>query len=294
VDFQEQLQVFQTRVEAALEQWVPLDSDTPPRLKEAMRHSLFAGGKRVRPILLLSAFELAPRLIDPLPAAVALECVHTYSLIHDDLPSMDDSALRRGHPTCHVAYDEATAVLAGDALLTLAFEIMAEQYAEYPKELVSLIKELSHAAGSAGMVGGQIKDILLEQSDTDVSFETIEQIEDKKTGALLTASLRMGFILSAMSPGMLEHADALGKVIGRSYQIVDDILDATSDEATLGKSVKADERNKKITAVDHLGLDGARAEVDKLIAQGMKILKKIPSETAFLEKLLMYLKTRIS
>jgi geranylgeranyl diphosphate synthase type II len=217
---------------------------------------------------------MAPAPVDPLPAAVALECIHTYSLIHDDLPCMDDSALRRGHPTCHMVFDEATAVLAGDALLTLAFEILSTEYVQHPALLSALVRELAVAAGPSGMVGGQMQDILLEQSQTKADFRDIERIEDKKTGALLTASLRMGMCLSGAEEMMLAHADTLGRVIGRSYQIVDDILDATSNEATLGKSVKVDERNEKVTAVSHLGLEGARKQVEALIFEGQKDSRK--------------------
>ena len=282
-------------MEAGLTQYVPLDANTPERLEKAMRHSLFAGGKRIRPILLLSMFEMEPSDLDPLPAAAAIECLHTYSLIHDDLPSMDDSDLRRGHPTCHIAFDEATAVLAGDALLTLAFEILSGQYAAEPRIACDLVLELSRAAGSGKLVGGQMDDIMLDRNDQaiQVTIDDIVRIEDNKTGALFKACLRMALILAKRPSHLLDIASKLGEIIGRSFQIVDDILDASGDEKTVGKSLKTDVRNAKITAVSHYGIKGARARVDELYTEGVKLCYQLGSSPVFLVELLEYLKTRV-
>ena len=295
MDFQQELQVFQARVEDGLRRYVPLSKETPARLEQAMKHSLFAGGKRIRPILLLSLFEMQPFEIDPLPAAVAVECLHTYSLIHDDLPSMDNSALRRGHPTCHVAFDDATAILAGDALLTLAFEILADQYSHEPCIACDLVLELSRAAGSARLVGGQMDDILVSQNTEQgaVTMADITRIEDNKTGALFKASLRMALILAKRPGKLLETASELGKVIGRSFQIVDDILDASGDEKTVGKSLQTDARNAKITAVSHYGMDLAKEKVDQLYKKGVGLCSDLGSSPVFLIELLEYLKTRV-
>lgn len=272
---------------------VPLDAETPQRLKDAMRHSIHAGGKRIRPVMLLGIHEMNPGNLDPLPAAVAVECLHTYSLIHDDLPSMDDSELRRGVPTCHIAFDEATAVLAGDALLTLAFEILSTYYASVPATANRLVMELAKAAGSARLVGGQMNDILLDRYEgVPVSMEAVYSIEDNKTGALFCACLRMGLILANADEGQLEIATRLGRVIGRSFQIVDDILDAIGDEKTVGKSLKKDDRNLKTTAITHYGIEGARKEVDRLHAQGLAYCDEMNGDSNFIRSLLHHLKNR--
>lgn len=296
MNFNEELQVFRSRIEDGLKQYVPLDGDTPSRLLDAMKHSLFAGGKRIRPVMLLSLFEMKPTALDPIPAAVAIECLHTYSLIHDDLPAMDDSNLRRGVATCHVAFDEATAILAGDALLTLAFEILSTHYQDHPQIACSLVRELARAAGSGKLVGGQMEDILQEKSEGDCggSLDDITRIEDNKTGALFKASLRMGLILAQRPEDLLKTASELGEVIGRSFQIVDDMLDALGDEKTVGKSLKLDERNAKITAVSHLGLEGSKKRVERLHDTGIKLSKKLGETPGFFISLLDYLKTRVN
>ncbi len=294
MDFNEQLQDFRNRVETGLKSMVPLDASTPKRLSDAMLHSLHAGGKRIRPVMLLGISDTGNGSRDPVPAAVAIECLHTYSLIHDDLPSMDDSVLRRGVPTCHIAFDEATAVLAGDALLTLAFEILSTHYANEPQIANRLVMELSRAAGSARLVGGQMDDILLERLEGEtVEMDRVFNIEDNKTGALFCACLRMGLILSDAHADQLDLASKLGIVIGRSFQIVDDILDEVGDEAMVGKSLQADIRNKKTTAVTHFGISGAREEVNRLHHLGLQLCEKLDMDTKFLQNLLLYLKNRV-
>jgi geranylgeranyl diphosphate synthase, type II len=293
VTFDQQLQDFRSQIEGALGHYIPLHPDTPGRLVAAMRHALTAGGKRVRPVLLLAAHGGADGTADPIPAAVALECLHTYSLIHDDLPSMDNSALRRGMPTCHIAFDEATAVLAGDALLTLAFEILSTCYCSDPVLCCALVRELSFAAGASRLVGGQMDDVMMERNQEcgSTSFAEITKIEDCKTGALFQCSIRMGLLL-ARKQHLLETGSALGQWIGRAFQITDDILDATGDEKVVGKTLKIDSRNRKVTAVGYLGLDGARSQVKAMLAEARSCVREIAPDPTFLLGMLDYLETR--
>ncbi|MCA9752335.1 MAG: polyprenyl synthetase family protein [Gemmatimonadetes bacterium] len=214
-----------------------------------MRYSLLAGGKRLRPAICFAACEAAggtPE--DALPAAVALELIHTYSLVHDDLPCMDDDDLRRGRPTCHIAFDEATAVLAGDALLTLAFEVAAEGGAE-------AVVALARGAGAAGMVGGQVLDLAAENAGAALGLDGLERIHDGKTGALIIASLEVGRV--AGGAGGAEVANLLaeyGALIGRAFQVADDCLDVTGTAAELGKTPGADQAHGKSTYPALLGL----------------------------------------
>jgi geranylgeranyl pyrophosphate synthase len=289
VNFDGQLQAFRTRIENGLRSWVPLSVATPARLSQAMHHSLFAGGKRVRPVLLLAAFDLFPCDRDPLPAAVALECLHTYSLIHDDLPGMDNSDLRRGVPTCHVAFDDATAILAGDALLTLAFEILVTRYAHDPALACALVRELASAAGSAGMIGGQMQDVLSDRAGESIGMEQVRSIEDHKTGALFQCSLRMGLMLASAPSETLALASEIGLLVGRAFQVVDDLLDAEGDEMTVGKTLKIDARNCKATAVSHYGIEGARREAALLHQQAQERVGLLGGDPRFLSALLDYL-----
>jgi geranylgeranyl diphosphate synthase type II len=247
------------RVEDALDRYLPPEADDlcPPRLAAAMRHSLMGGGKRLRPILALMAAEACGA--DPavaLPSACALEMIHTYSLIHDDLPAMDDDDLRRGRPTCHKAFDEATAILAGDALQALAFEIIARD--THPAAAaVACMRELAEGSGPSGMAGGQMADLQAE-GRLDPSLDALEAIHRRKTGALLRASLRMG-ALAAGAPA--DHLDALssyGHGIGLAFQIIDDLLDVEGDETKLGKRVGKDSGLGKWTYPSLLGIDASR------------------------------------
>ena len=206
---------------------------------------------------------------------------------------MDNADLRRGLPTCHIAFDEATAVLAGDALLTLAFELLCTSYKTEPSLANGLVMELSHAAGASRLVGGQMQDIQLELGNAAaVGIDQIFEIEDNKTGALFCASLRMGLLLAGADEAQLEIARQLGLYIGRIFQIIDDILDAIGDEETVGKSLQSDNRNQKTTAVTHYGVEGARAEVDRLHGEAVEFCKKLEGNTNFLQSLLDYLKNR--
>ncbi len=235
----------------------------PERLRDAMRYSLLAGGKRLRPVLCLSSAALcgldAERI---LPFAAALECIHTYSLIHDDLPAMDDDDLRRGRPSCHKAFDEATAILAGDALLTDAFALMASVGTASPSPIppdrvLAAVAEAARAAGSSGMVGGQIMDMDCT-GKTDVPPETLCRLDALKTGALFRAACSTGAILAGADADAVTALRGYGEALGAAFQIVDDILDATADTATLGKPAGSDADMGKATYPAILGLEQSR------------------------------------
>ncbi|HEY8341888.1 MAG TPA: farnesyl diphosphate synthase [Calditerricola sp.] len=240
--------------------------DIPPRLREAMAYSLFAGGKRIRPVLLLAAMEAlgAPSELG-LPAACAVEMVHTYSLIHDDLPAMDDDDWRRGRPTNHRVYGEAMAILAGDALLTEAFGVLAAESATRgvpPATIVALVRELAEAAGAAGMVGGQALD--LEAEGKDMSVAELSAVHRRKTAALLVFCVRAGGLLAGANAQQLEALTRYAEHLGLAFQIQDDILDEVGDATKLGKPVGSDRRKGKATFPALLGLEASRREVARL------------------------------
>jgi geranylgeranyl pyrophosphate synthase len=243
-----------------LDRWLPAVATPPRALNEAMRYAVFGGGKRLRPALvrLLCAHFGGDDASAALPA-VAIECVHTYSLVHDDLPCMDDDDLRRGRPTCHKVYGEALAVLAGDALLTHAFALLGRAGAKAGADLVATLAE---AAGPAGMVGGQAQDLSLGSSA--ITREEVDEIHLLKTAALIGAACRMGAIAAGAGQAERAAAEAYGLALGRCFQAVDDILDVTGDAATLGKTPGKDERTQKPTLVAAIGLDGARVEARRL------------------------------
>lgn len=284
MDFTVQLQTYRLRVEQLLRDRLPT-ADTPPsRLHTAMRYSVEAGGKRLRPILVLAAadlFDVHPKTAES--AALAVECVHTYSLIHDDLPCMDNDDLRRGRPTAHRQFDEATALLAGDALLTFAFFTLSF-YEDRPLIATKLLFELSLAAGGEQMVGGQMEDLLAEKKSRITEAE-LREIHRKKTAGLIASSLAMGGIVADAET---EHVDLLrdaGECLGMAFQIMDDVLDATADAATLGKTPGKDARNNKATYVKLLGLDGARARAREECEIALEKLAQLPGDTSFLATL---------
>lgn len=272
----EYLDGLRLRVEAALGEYSPPAGDCPERLASAMRYSLLGGGKRLRPILCLMAVEACGG--DPsaaLPAACALEMVHTYSLIHDDLPAMDDDDLRRGRPTCHKAYDEATAILAGDGLLTLAFELIARGVAP-ATAAVECVRILAEASGPSGMVGGQMADLLAERRAADLHEEgsaaELEAIHRRKTGALLLAPLKMGAAIAGASAEVREALVKYGEAVGLAFQIVDDVLDVEGDETKLGKRVGKDSDQGKWTYPRFLGVEGSRERARRLADEAVAAL----------------------
>jgi len=247
--------------DAALEFWLPPVSEAPQRLHEAMRYSVFAGGKRLRPALVLGACRAVGGAdADCAPALAAIEVLHTYTLVHDDLPAMDDDDLRRGRPTCHKAFDEATAILAGDALQTLAFECAAALGAD-------AVTVLARAAGSRGVVGGQQDDLDAEGAVIDTSpacRARLERIHRGKTAALIRASCALGAIAGRATAEQRAALECFGEDIGLAFQIADDVLDATADAKTLGKTPGKDAAQGKLTYVAVHGLDVARTEARRL------------------------------
>lgn len=290
MDFSTKLEGYRTEVERAFDALVPAASARPARLHAAMRYSLEAGGKRLRPTLVLAAAELYGRRTDALAAAVAIECVHTYSLIHDDLPALDDDALRRGRPTCHMAFDEATAILAGDALLTHAFALLASGYSDRPDVATALVGELGRAAGSTQLIGGQMEDIEAEKGAASV--EKVEYIHAGKTAAMIAASLVCGGIVGGAPAAEVGTLRALGRELGLAFQIVDDILDTTATSAMLGKTVGKDATAQKATMVRALGLAGARQRVRMHTEGALRELVTLPGDTRFLRALMESLERR--
>ncbi len=249
-----------------------------------MRYSALSGGKRLRPVLVLAAAELfdSPDKADPLAAAVAVECIHTYSLVHDDLPCMDDDDLRRGRPTLHKAFDEATALLAGDALLTRAFGILAEAYAANPVLSTKLVGELAEAAGSRRLIGGQMEDLLAERTFNETP-QGLEFIHLSKTAAMIEAALAMGGLCSGAGAAQVDSLRRSGRELGLAFQIVDDILDATSDTETLGKTAGKDARAGKATYVSVHGLEAARRIARERSDAAVEALSLLPGDTGFLD-----------
>jgi geranylgeranyl diphosphate synthase type II len=265
----------QDLINSALDKCFPKPHGPSGPVFEAMRYSMMSGGKRVRPILLLAGAQAVGNDQKALlPAACALECIHTYSLIHDDLPAMDNDDLRRGRPTCHKVYGEAIAILAGDGLLTYAFEFMCKpEMAQNvsPHLLSKAIFLLARAAGVSGMVGGQTADILMEGRLVDA--ETLSFIHSHKTGALIGASVEIGALLGKGSDEELNHLKRYGESLGLAFQIKDDLLDVEGDQEILGKPVGSDDRNQKATYPALFGLKEAKRKAQELLKQGLSELE---------------------
>jgi geranylgeranyl diphosphate synthase type II len=269
---------------------------TPPVLQEAMLYSLFAGGKRVRPVLAIAAYETCGG--DPsdiVPYASTLELIHTYSLIHDDLPSMDNDDLRRGKPTNHKVYGEAIAILAGDALLTDAFAILSDPPLSSritPSNLLRTLREVALASGLDGMVAGQVQDILSEKKEPDM--ETLYFIHTRKTGALIRASVRLGPILFGSDHEVLDALSVYGERVGLAFQVIDDILDIEGSTEELGKTVGGDEKIKKMTYPRLYGLRKSKEIAKDLIAEAHTALSLFSSEADALRKIADYILARRS
>ena len=274
-------------IETALDRLV-LPADTrPASLHAAMRHSLFAGGKRLRPLLCAACAEAcgAPRAAALFPAA-AIECLHTYTLIHDDLPCMDDDDLRRGVPTCHKVYGEAIALLAGDALQALAFELAAQT----PVAALEIVRELAAAAGSRGVVGGQVEDMLGEHLPPDEA--RLRFIQQHKTGDLIVCACRMGVRAAGGSPAALAAATRYAAALGEAFQIADDLLNETSTAEQLGKAVGTDAAREKTTAVSVYGMAGAKKRLAELVAEALAALAGFPGDVAPLAALARHVAER--
>ncbi|MBV9762325.1 MAG: polyprenyl synthetase family protein [Acidobacteriaceae bacterium] len=255
-------------VDRAIEECVPRENVAPESIHRAMRYSLFAGGKRIRPILAIAAARAVSDSPDGIEqAACALELVHTYSLIHDDLPALDNDDLRRGRPTCHKVFGEAIAILAGDALLTLAFEVLGRLCTTAPEQKIRLVEELARAAGTVGgMIGGQVND--LEGEGKRPTARLLESIHRAKTGALLRASARMGGIYAGAAEDELEALSVYGEHVGLAFQIIDDVLDVEEPSEALGKTAGKDQAQQKVTFPAVYGLERSRemAEDERVAA----------------------------
>jgi farnesyl diphosphate synthase len=281
---------IQQRTESALAAVLPEANIAPHRLHEAMRYAVLGGGKRVRPLLAHAAGELAgaaPEQLDRV--ACAVELIHAYSLVHDDMPCMDDDVLRRGRPTVHVEYDEATALLVGDALQTLAFQVLADTpLTADPRVQLNMLAQLARASGSRGMAGGQAID--LAAVGQQLGREQLEFMHIHKTGALIRAAVLLGAHAgSGLSAADLERLDHYGKVIGLLFQVVDDILDAEADTATLGKTAGKDAENDKPTYVSLLGIADARRLADDMLADAHRSLAPFGERAARLGALAEYI-----
>lgn len=292
IALKEKLEAYRARTESGIDQLLPSAETRPAKLHAAMRYSMEVGGKRIRPALLFAASDLFASEADPTAAAVAIECLHTYTLIHDDLPSIDDSDLRRGRPSCHAQFNEATAVLAGDALLTYAFQLLAREYGDLPSLATRLITELADASGSERLIGGQQEDI--ENEGKPLDADTLRYIHENKTSALFAAALKMGLAFSQPSEAQIQYMQDAGYHLGLSFQIVDDILDATSDPITLGKPVGNDAAVAKSTYVALHGIEGAQAEAKRYTEAALTALESLGGNNQTLLELVRELETRIN
>jgi farnesyl diphosphate synthase len=264
VTFQDWMKGIQGGMEADMSAYLPAATVVPTKLHEAMRYALLGGGKRVRPLLVFAAGAIFDADVQALSrAAAAVEMIHAYSLVHDDMPCMDDDELRRGKPTVHVAYDEATALLVGDALQAQAFAVLAGTGSIPPARLVTMLRLLADAAGSAGMCGGQAID--LDSVGVSLTLEQLERMHQLKTGALLRASVVLGALAGKdLHAEELKALNDYSRAIGLAFQVVDDVLDATADSATLGKTAGKDAADNKPTYVSILGLDKSIALAEQL------------------------------
>ena len=281
-------------VEAAIEKYLPPADTRPSIVHKAMRYSMEAGGKRLRPILMLAAHDMFPSDVDPLPACVAIECLHTYSLIHDDLPCMDNSDLRRGKPTCHKMFDETMALLAGDGLLTYAFWLLGEYYQSVPAISNGLVRDLAFGAGSQGMVGGQVEDVLGER-EGKMTPDKLNFIHENKTAALITAAVTMGIRMAgAIGDEKLDIARKIGRNIGLAFQVIDDILDVVSDDATMGKTTGLDAANEKTTYVSLYGIEKSREIAAELSDNAIKLCDSLSPNCEFMKALIGRMLNRIN
>ena len=288
--FQEWLSNHSERVEKALDALLDSAQTTPNRLHEAMRYAAQGGGKRIRPLLVYAAGSLGDAKAQALDAAaVAIECIHAYSLVHDDLPCMDDDDLRRGRPTVHKAFDEATALLVGDALQTRAFEILANAQCEVDVRLL-MIGSLAAASGSRGMAGGQAID--LESVGKKLDLAGLKQMHAMKTGALLSCAVELGGIAAHLNPTQMAQLQKYSTALGLAFQIVDDVLDATADSQTLGKTAGKDAAANKPTYVTLMGLDYAQQQAKELQETAISSLADFGSKADALKDLALLVVNR--
>ena len=290
-DLKQYLEARRLTVEEALEVALPQQDGPETRVVEAMRYSLFAGGKRLRPILCLAASEaVGGDLKAAMPAGCALEMIHTYSLIHDDLPAMDDDDLRRGKPTNHKVFGEAIAILAGDGLLTEAFVLLSDYNSLLPERAVQVIGVIAEAASYRGMVGGQVVDILSQNKRADL--ETVQQMHRRKTAALIAAATESGALTGKGSEAQVAALARYGRAIGLAFQIADDILDIEGDTELLGKTTGADEARGKVTYPAAVGLERSRQAANEMVNDALAALEGFDDRANPLRSLANYIITR--
>jgi geranylgeranyl diphosphate synthase type II len=291
VDLKDYIRVRQKTVDSALDRFLPKENTKPATIHKAMRYSLFAGGKRLRPILCLASAEACNgRINKALPAACAMECIHTYSLVHDDLPSMDNDDFRRGRPTCHKVFGDGIAVLAGDALLTIAFEIISRAKPTPRYDMARLLREVAVAAGSQKLIAGQVAD--LEAEGKNAGRAELLYIHQNKTAAILTTSVRLGAMSANASPKQLDAITHFGRALGLAFQVIDDILDVTQTSQKLGKSAGKDVAAKKATYPAVIGLERSRAEAKRLTREAHRALSIFGPKGDALRALANYLLER--
>ncbi len=279
MDLKTYLRTCQKQIDCALDRYLPKVNTKPATLHKAMRYSLFAGGKRLRPILCLAAAEACGGNVDDaLPLACALECIHTYSLVHDDLPSMDNDDFRRGRPTCHKVFGDGIAVLAGDALLTVAFEIVSKAKPTPSYDISTLLREIAVAAGSQKLIAGQVAD--LEAEGKKVKRDQLQFIHENKTAAILKSSVRLGAMSANADARKLSAITRFGQRLGLAFQIIDDILDVTQTSEILGKSAGKDAAAKKATYPGVIGLQKSCEEARRLTRQAHNALSVFSSSDA--------------
>ena len=291
MDLTAYLKSRQKMIDRALDHFLPKERARPPTIHKAMRYSLFAGGKRLRPILCLAAAEgCKGRAAAALPLACATECIHTYSLVHDDLPSMDNDDFRRGRATCHKVFGNGIAVLAGDALLTVAFEIAARTRPTRRYSMAEILREIAIAAGSRKLIAGQVAD--LEAEGKRVSRDELRYIHENKTAAMITTSIRLGAMSANADAKKLRALTKFGRSLGLAFQVIDDILDVTQTSEKLGKSAGKDVAAQKATYPAVIGLDASRVEARRLTKNAQGALKLFGREAEPLRELANYLLAR--
>ncbi len=290
-EFERQRECRVRQIEDILQSYLPVQKGCQRIIMEAMTYSLLAGGKRIRPMLMKETFSLfggKSKAVEPFMAAI--EMIHTYSLVHDDLPAMDDDDYRRGRKTTHVVYGEDMGILAGDALLNYAFETAFKAFVMEPEDALVIGRALSvlgEKAGIYGMIGGQVIDV--KETGHQISKEVLDTIYELKTSALIEAAMMIGAILGGASEEEVRTAGSIGRKTGLAFQIQDDILDVTSTTQTLGKPVHSDEKNEKTTYVTLFGIEEARKKVDEESQDAVRLLKRLPGENPYLEELLIQL-----
>ena len=294
-DFKTRLEADVKYVEKLLEKYLPERLDVATDITEPMKYSVLNGGKRLRPVIMLETYWMFEGEEDEAinAFAVALECIHSYSLVHDDLPAMDNDMLRRGKPTTHAKFGEATGILAGDALLNYAFEIAANATANASniRSAAQAMIILGENAGYAGMIGGQVLDLAAENK-SDVTLEDLYDVHKLKTGKLLQSAFMIGARLSGQSDEVVADMEAIGLALGMAFQIQDDILDVVGDEATLGKPIGSDEENGKTTYITLLGLEGAKNKAKEYTDLALTLIDKYAEGDSFLRDLIVSLVDR--